>query len=89
VLKRVAGAAGAAESKTASMAGEDFSRLAEKAPGFFFNLSVTPPSIDWKTAASNHSPLFQGDDKALPVGVRAMSQVAVEFLAGGGMPRIP
>ena len=89
VLQRVAGAAGAAESKTASMAGEDFSRFAEKAPGFFFNLSVTPPSLDWKTAASNHSPLFQGDNNALPVGVRAMSQIAVEFLSSGGVPRIP
>ena len=89
ILKRVAGTAGAAESKTASMAGEDFSRFAEKAPGFFFNLSVTPASLDWKTAASNHSPLFQGDDKALPVGVRAMSNMAVEFLSAGGVPRIP
>lgn len=88
-LKRVAGAAGATESKSASMAGEDFSRFAELAPGFFFNLAVTPPGVDLKTVASNHSPLFQGDDKALPVGVRAMSSLAVEFLVTGGVPRVP
>ncbi|MFN8718804.1 MAG: amidohydrolase [Gemmatimonas sp.] len=89
VLSRVAGAAGAMESKSASMAGEDFSRFAELAPGFFFNLAVTPPGVDLQTVASNHSPLFQGDDRALPVGVRAMSSLAVEFLTSGGVPRVP
>jgi amidohydrolase len=83
VLKRVAGQAGATENPSGSMAGEDFSRFAAKAPGFFFGLSVTPPSIDWKTAPGNHSPFFQGDDTALPVGVRAMGHLAVEFLASG------
>ncbi|MFN9204599.1 MAG: hypothetical protein ACK6DP_16275 [Gemmatimonas sp.] len=71
------------------MAGEDFSRFAELAPGFFFNLAVTPPGVDLQTVASNHSPLFQGDDRALPVGVRAMSSLAVEFLTSGGVPRVP
>jgi metal-dependent amidase/aminoacylase/carboxypeptidase family protein len=88
-LKRVGTPAGVFENKSGSMAGEDFSRFAEKAPGFFFNLSVTPPSVDLFGVASNHSPLFQGDDNALPVGVRAMSTLAVEFLVSGGVPRIP
>jgi amidohydrolase len=88
-LKRVAGSAGAFESKTPSMAGEDFSRLAEKAPGFFFNLAVTPAHVDLFGVASNHSPLFQGDDKALPIGTRAMATVAAEFLLGGGVGRVP
>ncbi len=85
-LKRVAGTAGASEGSV-SMAGEDFSRFAEQAPGFFFNLSVTPPGVDLKTAASNHSPLFQGDDRALPIGVRAMSNMAMDFLRSGGAPK--
>ncbi len=88
-LKRVGTAAGVFENKAGTMAGEDFSRFAEKAPGFFFNLSVTPPSVDLFGVASNHSPLFQGDDKALPVGVRAMSTLAAEFLTSGGVPRVP
>ncbi|MEO7361047.1 MAG: amidohydrolase, partial [Gemmatimonadaceae bacterium] len=58
------------------------------APGFFFNLGVTPSDIDWKTAASNHSPLFQGDDRALAVGVRAMSSMAMDFLRSGGAPKL-
>lgn len=88
-LKRVGTTAGVFENKAGTMAGEDFSRFAEKAPGFFFNLAVTPPSVDLFGVASNHSPLFQGDDKALPVGVRAMSTLAVEFLVSGGVPRVP
>ncbi|GAB1344015.1 amidohydrolase [Gemmatimonas sp.] len=88
-LKRVGTKAGVFENKSGSMAGEDFSRFAEKAPGFFFNLSVTPTNVDLFGVASNHSPLFQADDKALPVGVRAMSTLAVEFLTSGGIPRIP
>ena len=85
-LKRVAGAAGAEEGGV-TMAGEDFSRFSELAPGFFFNLGVTPPNLDWKSVASNHSPLFQGDDRALPVGVRAMTSMAMDFLRSGGAPR--
>jgi amidohydrolase len=88
-LKRVGTPAGVFENKAGSMAGEDFSRFADKAPGFFFNLSVTPANVDLFGVASNHSPLFQGDDKALPVGVRAMSTLAVEFLVSGGVPRVP
>jgi amidohydrolase len=88
-LKRVGTKAGVFENKSGSMAGEDFSRFADKAPGFFFNLSVTPANVDLFGVASNHSPLFQADDKALPVGVRAMSTLAVEFLTSGGIPRIP
>ena len=85
-LKRVAGAAGAMEGDV-TMAGEDFSRFSELAPGFFFNLSVTPPNLDPKTVASNHSPLFQGDDRALAVGVRAMTNMAMDFLRSGGAPK--
>src|SRR6185369_3018799 len=55
-LKRVAGAAGASE-RDLGMPAEDFSRFAEKAPGLFIGLGVTPPNIDPKTAATNHSPL--------------------------------
>ncbi|MBL8980723.1 MAG: amidohydrolase, partial [Gemmatimonadetes bacterium] len=85
-LKRVAGDAGASEGGV-TMAGEDFSRFSELAPGFFFNLSVTPPHLDLKTVASNHSPLFQADDRALPIGVRAMTNMAMDFLRSGGLPK--
>jgi amidohydrolase len=84
-LKRVAGDAGATESGL-SMPAEDFSRYAERAPGFFVGLGVTPPGL--ASPASNHSPLFQADDRALPVGVRTMTNLAMDFLRSGGAPKV-
>jgi len=80
-LQRAAGAGNVGPS-TASTASEDFSRFAQKVPGLFVFLSVTPPTIDWRTAAPNHSPLFQADEAALPVGVRVMSELALDYLSG-------
>jgi metal-dependent amidase/aminoacylase/carboxypeptidase family protein len=33
-----------------------------------------------QTAAGNHAPGFTVDERALPVGVRALSHLAVDFL---------
>ena len=85
-LSGAVGAAGISETK-AWMAGEDFSRYAEHAPGMFVFMGVTPAGIDPVTAPANHSPLFQGDDAALPYGVRTMSSLAMDFLRSGGMPK--
>lgn len=82
-LRRVAGEGKIYESP-ATTGAEDFSRFQEKVPGVFFNLGVTPRDKDPKTAAANHSPLFFADEAALPVGVRAMAGVAVDFLLGAG-----
>ena len=82
-LERVAGAPNVRQG-TPGLAAEDFSRYEEKVPGFFFNLGVTPKDKDPRTVAANHSPLFFADEAALPIGVRLMSSVAVDFLAGGG-----
>lgn len=81
-LQRAAGAGKVMESRP-STAAEDFSRFAQKAPGLFVSLGVTPPSVDWRTAAPNHSPLFVADEAALPVGVRVMSGLALDYLAMG------
>ncbi len=66
-----------------SMPAEDFSRFQEKVPGVMFGLGVTPTAIDWRTAPSNHSPLFQADDAALEIGVRLMANAAAEYLRSG------
>ncbi len=79
-LKRIAGAEHFGPGRP-SAAGEDFSRFARRAPGMFFSLSVTPPGVN-ASQAVNHSPLFQGDDAALPIGVRLMSSVAIDYLKG-------
>ena len=83
-LKRVVGAENFSVGRP-SAAGEDFSKFAERAPGMFFNLGVTPPGVDARGAV-NHSPLFQGDDRALPIGVRLMASVALDFLRNRPAP---
>ncbi|MCC6769652.1 MAG: amidohydrolase [Gemmatimonadaceae bacterium] len=80
-LQRVVGAAQLFESQPGT-AGEDFSRYAEKVPGFFFGLGVAPKGSDPRTVAPNHSPLFVADEAALPIGVRLMASVAVDYLIG-------
>ncbi len=59
---------------------EDFSYFAEEAPGFFIGLGVG--SDDPSLVHPNHSPLFYADERALPVGVRALASLAVDYLAG-------
>jgi amidohydrolase len=63
-----------------SSGAEDFSFMAQKAPGFFFFLGATPPGQDVIKAAPNHSPLFDIDERALLVGVRALAALATDFL---------
>jgi amidohydrolase len=41
---------------------------------------VTPKDKDPSQAAPNHSPGFFADESALPVGVRALANLAVDFL---------
>jgi amidohydrolase len=78
-LRRIAGAANVAEQPRTTTA-EDFSRYALKVPGLIISLGVTPPGKDPRTAAPNHSPLFEADESALPVGVRLMTGLALDFL---------
>jgi amidohydrolase len=62
---------------------EDFSYFQQKVPGQFVFLGVTPRNQDPATAAQNHSPLFFADESALPVGVRLMTNLALDYLSGG------
>lgn len=63
---------------------EDFSLFQQRIPGLFFFLGVAPAGADLKTIARNHSPYFFADEGALPVGVRAMTNLTLDYLAGGG-----
>ena len=80
-LQRVAGPERVTEIPPATWS-EDFSRYQEKVPGMFFNLGVTPDGVDPATAAPNHSPLFFADEAAFPTGVRALANLAVDYLFG-------
>jgi amidohydrolase len=58
---------------------EDFSLFANRAPGLFVIVGVTPPD-QMATAASNHSPRFFVDEAALPTGARALAHLAADYL---------
>jgi amidohydrolase len=60
---------------------EDFSFFQARVPGLFIFLGVTPPDQDFATRPRNHSPFFKADESALPVGVKAMTALAVDWLA--------
>src|SRR5687768_14552225 len=62
---------------------EDFSFFQQKVPGQFVFLGVTPRDQDHTTVPQNHSPLFFADESALPVGVKVMTNLALDYLFGG------
>ncbi|MGE3274868.1 MAG: amidohydrolase [Vicinamibacterales bacterium] len=78
-LRRVAGADNVSVGPLTGTA-EDFSFFQQQVPGMFFFLGVTPRDKDVATAAMNHSPLFFADESALPVGVRALSNLAIDYM---------
>jgi amidohydrolase len=78
-LERVAGAKNVSVVNP-TLGAEDFSFYQEKVPGLFFWLGTRPANQTAEEAASNHSPLFYVDESGLPLGIRAMSHVAVDYL---------
>ena len=58
---------------------EDFSFFANRVPGLFLGLGVTPPD-QMASAGSNHSPRFYVDEGALPTGSRALAHLAADYL---------
>jgi amidohydrolase len=79
-LRRVAGARALPDMNPVTPS-EDFSFFQEKVPGVFFMLGVTPKGTAPVDIYANHSPRFFADEAALITGVRAMSNMAVDFLS--------
>jgi amidohydrolase len=77
-LRRVAG--DGVTVMPAALGAEDFSYFAEEAPGFFIGLGVG--ADDPSLVHPNHSPFFYADERALPIGVRALASLAVDYLSG-------
>ncbi len=80
-LRRVAGAE-SVKLAPVTMGAEDFAVYQQEIPGLFFFLGVVPEGQDLTRVAANHSPQFFVDEAALPVGVRAMAHLAVDYLSG-------
>lgn len=75
-LRRVAGD-GFIEAQQTTTA-EDFSYFANEVPGLFLFLGVAPD--DPKLVYPNHSPRFYADEGALPVGVRALTALTLDYM---------
>jgi amidohydrolase len=60
-----------------SMASEDFSFFANEVPGFFYRLGQVKPGT---TSTDHHTPTYLADDSSIPVGVKAMSLVVLDYL---------
>ena len=59
------------------MGGEDFSHFANEVPGMYYRLGVVKPGT---TSGWVHTPTFRADDSCLEVGMRAMSNVLMDYL---------
>ena len=76
-LQRVAGE-NKVELVKATTGGEDFSFFQEEVPGLYFFLGGKP--LDSTKPASHHTPEFFVDESGLLLGVKAMSQLAIDYL---------
>ena len=59
---------------------EDFSFFAREVPGFYFVLGGRPPEVAEEDAPAHHTPDFFVSEAGFPVGVRAMTGVALAYL---------
>ncbi len=75
-LERVAGVANVQESPPV-MAADDFAYFAQLAPAFFFMFGTQKPGT---ISGVNHAPNFIADDSAIPLGMRAMTEVLLQYL---------
>ncbi len=74
-------AAGRVRESDLITAAEDFTFFQQQVPGMLFFLGITPPGQVGK-APANHSPLFFVDESALITGVRALANLAIDYLDG-------
>jgi amidohydrolase len=56
---------------------EDFSFFSNVVPGFYYRLGTVKPGT---TSGDHHTPTFRADDTAVPIGIRAMSYLLVDYL---------
>ena len=59
---------------------EDFSYYQSQVPGFFFFLGGTPLDMAEEDAPSHHTPDFIVDDASMLLGVKAMTQLTLDYL---------
>jgi amidohydrolase len=60
---------------------EDFAFFAREVPGFFYRLGTVRPGT---VSGGHHTPTFLADDGAIPVGMRVMTALLLDYLGAGG-----
>jgi amidohydrolase len=58
---------------------EDFSYFAQVVPGFYFRLGVVP---EGKSSGGHHTPTFYAADESVPIAMRLMATLVVDYLSG-------
>ncbi len=81
-LRRLAEAEGVRLEQVPPRTGaEDFAFYAERIPGLYLWLGVRAPGVAPEDAVPNHAPGFVIDEAALPLGVRTLSSLAIDYLS--------
>ncbi|HYR12346.1 MAG TPA: amidohydrolase, partial [Longimicrobium sp.] len=60
---------------------EDFGFFANTVPGFFYRLGTVAPGT---TSGDHHTPTFMADDNAIPIGMRVMTGLVLDYLNSAG-----
>src|SRR5690606_24916145 len=60
-----------------TMGGEDFAYYAQRIPSCFFFLGLKPPALEGDYPPV-HTPMFDFNDDALPIGIELMARLATE-----------
>ena len=79
-LERVVGAANV-EQADPTMGGEDFAYFANEVPGFYFRVGQVAPGTE---SGDHHTPTYRADDAMIPIAIRAMANLVMDFLSRGG-----
>ncbi len=79
-LQRVAGLGNVSIGELSTPA-EDFALYQQRIPGLFIFLGIVPRGQDKTKAPRNHSPYFFADEAVLPLGVRTLASLALDWLA--------
>jgi len=58
---------------------EDFAFFANTVPGFFYRLGTVRPGT---TSGDHHTPTFRADDASIPIGMRVMTSLVLDYLSG-------
>jgi len=59
---------------------EDFGFFANTVPGFFYRLGTVAPGT---TSGDHHTPTFMADDASIPIGMRVMTGLVLDYLNAG------